>query len=264
MADNKIILVAVGIAVVPLLFYAIIFIDEPISTSTSDWGAFGNYAAIGLSSLSITLIYLTYREQRKSNEITRVEQHVVTMTNTLVSLSEKYHERLDVLYNKFSEHFKVSFYNISDWNHTNVINVCTYYYSIIATENYHDAEFNYLFRYVQLCIDYILQEKSLTKDNKLLRLTEFSCILPESLRLLFLCWLLVNNHDRLGDYYKSTIFTLNETGSTLLKDIIIYACTGEQPALRQMPHINPDNIILEDYPEEQFPDTYIRLYKNKK
>ena len=93
MSDRKIILIALGVAFALLLIYAISFIGSPISFQTSDWGAFGSYAAIGVSSLSIALIYVTYREQRQTNEITRVEQHIVTMTNTLAVLSEKFHER---------------------------------------------------------------------------------------------------------------------------------------------------------------------------
>ena len=89
MSDRKIILIALGVAFALLLIYAISFIGTPISGQTSDWGAFGSYAAICVSSLSIALIYVTYREQRKTNEITRVEQHIVTMTNTLAILSEK-------------------------------------------------------------------------------------------------------------------------------------------------------------------------------
>lgn len=94
MSDRKIILIALGVAFALLLIYAISFIGSPISCQTSDWGAFGSYAAIGVSSLSIALIYVTYREQRQTNEITRVEQHIVTMTNTLAVLSEKFNERL--------------------------------------------------------------------------------------------------------------------------------------------------------------------------
>ena len=117
MSDRKIILIALGVAFALLLIYAISFIGTPISGQTSDWGAFGSYAAICVSSLSIALIYVTYREQRKTNEITRVEQHIVTMTNTLAILSEKYHDRLEVSYDKFSEHFKLPFYDISDWEY---------------------------------------------------------------------------------------------------------------------------------------------------
>ena len=188
MTDKKFIITAVGIATVLLLFYAICFIGAPISKSTSDWGAFGSYATICVSVLSITLIYVTYCEQRKTNEITRVEQHIVTMTNTLVSLSEKHHKSIDFSYDKFTEHFKLSFYDLSDCELNKTIKICTYYYSL-AINNDYDRNFNYIFRYTKLCIDYILNEKSLSTENKSLRITEFGCILPESMRILLFCWL---------------------------------------------------------------------------
>lgn len=261
MSDKKIISFAFGVALVLLLIYAFCFFGMPISDQTSDWGSFGSYAAICVSSLSIALIYVTYREQRKTNEITRVEQHIVTMTNTLMILSEKYHERLGVSYNHFSEHFKLPFYDMSDWEYDNTINICTYYYST-AIDDDHNGDFNYLFRYMQLCIDYILHEKSLSTENKCLRITEFGCTFPESMRIMLFCWLLINNQTRLEDYYKSGIFLLDETGPYLLKDVITYVCTKKRPPKRQLPLANPDDLILEDYPNEQFQDTYNRLFKN--
>ena len=94
MSDQKKIYIALGIAFVPLLIYVICFVGAPVSNHTSDWGAFGSYASISISSLSIFLIYVTYREQRRTNEITRIERQIMTMINTLVVLSNKYHERL--------------------------------------------------------------------------------------------------------------------------------------------------------------------------
>lgn len=261
MSDNKIILTSLGVAFVLLLIYAYCFIGMPISNHTSDWGAFGSYATIGVSSLSIALIYVTYREQRKTNEITRVEQHIVTMTNTLVALSEKYHERLTKSYDMFSQHFKISFYDMSDWEYENTMGICTRYYSSITIDDDHSGDFNYLFRYIQLCIDFIIHEKSLSRENKHLRITEFCCVLPECVRVLLFCWLLINYQATLADYYKAGIFMLDETGSPLLRDIITYVCTKKRPPKRPIPQINPDNIILEDYPKEQFPDTYKRLYE---
>ena len=264
MSDRKIILIALGVAFALLLIYAISFIGTPISGQTSDWGAFGSYAAICVSSLSIALIYVTYREQRKTNEITRVEQHIVTMTNTLAILSEKYHDRLEVSYDKFSEHFKLPFYDISDWEYDKTIKICTYYYSSITINDDYNGDFNYLFRYMQLCIGYILHEKSLSTENKYLRITEFGCVFPESMRIMLFCWLLINNHIILEDYYKSGIFILDETGPSLLGDVITYVCTKKRPPQRQIPDVNPNAIIFEDYPNEQFPDTYKRLFENSK
>ena len=56
---------------------------------------------------------------------------------------------------------------------------------------------------------------------------------------------------------------LDEKNSyALLEDIITYISTGKLPPKRQIQEINPDNIIFEDFPNEQFYDTYNRLFKN--
>ncbi|MBP5542013.1 MAG: hypothetical protein J6X88_10235 [Bacteroidales bacterium] len=262
MTDKKIILIALGVAIAPLMAYVICFWGIDISDNTTDWGAFGSYAAICVSSLSIALIYVTYREQRRTNEITRVEQHIVTMTNTLAVLSEKYNKRLEVSYCKFSEHFKLPFYDISDWEYDKTIKICKYYYSSITINDDYNGNINYFFRYLQLCIDYILNEKSLSTENKYLRITEFGFIFPESIRIMLFCWLLINNQTSLKDYYNSGIFILDETGPSLLEDVITYVCTKKCPPQRQIPEIDPNDIILEDYPNEQFHDTYNRLFNN--
>jgi len=260
MSDNKIIFISLVVALGLLLIYALYFIGMPISNHTSDWGAFGSYVTIGVSFLSIALIYVTYREQRKTNEITRVEQHFVTMTKTIVAQSEKFHEKLTRSYDMFSQHFKLSFYDMSDWKYENIRKICTRYYSITINDDY-NKDFNYLFRYMQLCIDYIIHEKSLSNEDKLLRIAEFCCVLPESVRVLLFCWLLINNQSALENYYKYRIFMLDETEAPLLKDIITYVCTKKRPPQKLVQKFNPDSIILEDYPKEQLPDTYKRLFE---
>ncbi len=259
MSDKKIILIAFYVAFVLLLVYVLCFIGMPISNQTSDWGAFGSYAVLCVNSMSIALIYVTYREQRKTNEITRVEQHIVTMANTLVGLSEKYHEEFDVSCDKFSEHFKCTFNDMDNIEYNRTVSVCKYYYSSITNDDTNE-KFDYFFRYMQLCIDYILNEKSLSIEDKNLRITEFRCIFPESIRILLFGWLLINNKAiLLEDYYKSGIFMLDETRSSLLKDVITFVCTNERPQKRHIPKLNIDDIILDYNPNEQFSDTYVKI-----
>lgn len=261
MTDKKIVLIASGVAIALLMLYVTWFWGMGLSSNTTDWGAFGSYAAICMGSLSIALIYVTYREQRRTNEITRVEQHIESMTYTLGVLSEKYHKRFEVSYDKFSEHLKLPFYDMSDWEYNNTIKVCKIYYSMAVGDEY-IGNFNYVFRYMQLCVDYILNEDSLSSENKTLRVTEFACTLPESLRMLLFCWLLINDQTKLEVYYKSGIFMLEETAPPLLDDIVTYICTRKQPLRKISSEVNLDDIILEDFPDEQFNDTYNRLFKN--
>ena len=105
MSDKKIVLMAFGMTVVMMLFYILHFTDADISSHPADWGAFGNYAAVCVGILSIALIYITYREQRRTNEITRTEQHIVTMTKTLGTLVDKQASKLEVYYTNLGEHF---------------------------------------------------------------------------------------------------------------------------------------------------------------
>lgn len=79
MSDKKIIFAALSIVIILLLFYFVTFWGADVSINSSDWGAFGNYAAICVSVLSIAFIYVTYREQRNTNEISRTEQHIAVM-----------------------------------------------------------------------------------------------------------------------------------------------------------------------------------------
>lgn len=263
MSDKKIIWVAIGITIVLLSFYVVCFIDSDISKSTSDWGAFGNYVAICVSTLSIALIYVTYREQRNTNEITRTEQHVATMNNTLIALIEKYQSKIDAFYSKFSKHFETPCDDLTDCEYDGIVKVCIYYYSSIMIGNDDSTNMNYLFQYMQLCIDYVIHNKALSKEDKQLRMTEMSCIMPESIRVLFFCWLILNNPKNIEKYHKLRLFILDDTGSDFLKNIIAFVCTKKSPSKKQMKTVNSSEIILDDRPNEQFFDTYSRLNREE-
>lgn len=264
MSEKKIIWIAIVIAVVVLSFYVINFIGFGLSDNTADWGSFGNYAAIALSVLSIALIFATYREQRSTNEITRVEQHIVTMSNTLIALTEKNRSKLETIYTSFCKHFIVPFGDLSDCEHSKVVKVCNYYYStstIMLSDN--DTEnLNSLFKYMHLCFDFVIHDKALSKENKQLRITELSCLLPESLRTMFFCWSLLFNSGGLKEYHKSGLFNLDYTSSSLLKDVIDFVCTEKRK--EPIKTLGAGEIILDDHPDEQFFDTYSRINDEEK
>ena len=258
MSDKKIILLAFGVTFVAIITYVICFWGTGVSKNTTDWGAFGNYAAICVSTLSIALIYVTYREQRNANEITRTEQHIATMNNTLIDLIRKRQSKLETYYSKFCEHFKVSFVDLTDCEYDGIVKVCTYYYSSTMIDD-DSANLNYLFQYVKLCIDYVIHNKVLSKGDKQLRMTELSCIIPESIRVLFFCWLIPNNPKVLKEYHELGLFILDDTGSDLIKNVIAFVCTQKCPPKKQMKMVDLYGIILDDHPDEQFFDTYFRL-----
>ncbi len=261
MTDKKIILIAFGVTFTTIVFYAICFWGTEISKNTTDWGAFGNYLAVGVSMLSIALIYITYREQRKTNEITRSEHHITTMLKTLDTLSTKNQSRIESTYSNILEHFKVPFYDLSEYEYEKLVKVCIFYYSLALGEKEDSIKLNYYFQYLNLCIDNIIHNKTLSKEQIQLQITELSCVLTEDSRLLFFFWLLISDSKVLDLYYKCGLFFISDEVSPLLKDIVSYICSDKRPTKRPTRNFNMDDIILGDYTKEQFSDTYSRMFK---
>lgn len=235
----------------------------PLSEETSDWGAFGSYVGMGISILSITLIYITYNEQRLSNRIERFEQHLKSMTDTLSDLVKRDSTILEKDYQSFLSHFMVPFYDISDCEVPKTEGVCTYYLSQITYNK--GYEYQNLFKYLTLVIKYIINEKTLERGDKEGRVVELSCILPESLRTFYFCWLLQQeNRDFLEYCYSNGLFVVDKPNDNLLSDVIRLVCTGTKPKKEAPVPIDSNHIELEDYSNEPFDETYNRLFNNKK
>ena len=261
MSDRKIIFTAFGIVIILLLFYFASFWGADVSRESSDWGAFGNYAAICVSILSIAFIYVTYREQRNTNETVRTEQHIAVMVNTILSISEGKRAQLDSIYSKICGHFKEPFSCISDYQYDRIVKVFIYYYSTIAEEDINSLK--YLIQYTHLSINYIIHDKSLSKANKKLRLTELSCIIPESIRIILFFWMIQNKSRDLKEFYSYGIFSINDNSYSFLENIITYVCTTKCPPDSPIQDINVEDIILDDYPHELFSETYSKLNRKE-
>ena len=66
---KKPIVIATLFDIVLVVAYIISFYGASLSDKTSDWGAFGSYVGMGISTFSVALIYITYNEQKQSNRI---------------------------------------------------------------------------------------------------------------------------------------------------------------------------------------------------
>lgn len=188
MRPRNYIYIAVAILLLTIIIYVVCSYNTPLSEKTSDWGAFGSYIGMGISILSVTLIYITYNEQRHSNRIERFEQHLKSMTDTLSDLVKRNKTSIEKDYQSFLSHYMVPFYDISGYEAQKTEGVCTYYLSQIIYNRRN--EYQNLFKYMTLVIKYIIKEKTLEKEDKEGRVVELSCILPESLRTFYFCWLL--------------------------------------------------------------------------
>ena len=119
----------VVVIVLPIIIYCYHFKDTPLSDNTSDWGAWGSYVGIGISILSVSLIYITYKEQQESNRIGRFEEHFHISLRTSIELFEKRKNVIDSIFSKVENHVRNPFDPLTDYEQSKVQNILGYYYS---------------------------------------------------------------------------------------------------------------------------------------
>lgn len=249
----------VAIAFVILLLIIVVYMasfhNMPLSGKTSDWGAFGSYMGIGISALSIALIYVTYNEQRKTNQISRFEQHFRLMLETAAELVKKSENEIALDYPKFISHFSDPFFDFSDIEVEKVEGTCNYLLSRFVQDK--DRNYEHLFKYIYITIQCIKNEPLLESDEKEGRTIELACVLPESIRNLFFCWLIEKDHNLLNYCYKNGFFITDSPRNGLLSEIIKMVCTGERPPKEEATPI--DDII--DF-EGKDPESFFDIYKH--
>lgn len=252
------IIIAIFLLFLTVFLYMVNFYGMPLSKSTTDWGAFGNYIGIGISFLSVTLIYITYNEQRHSNEIERFEQHVKSMTDILSELIEKKSSTMVEKYQSLVVHFIDQFFDISSYDKQKSEKVCSYYFSDIV--NTDDNDCVQLFKYMTLLINEIKNKDTLKTLEKEERMIELSCIIPTQFRLLYFFWLTYSKEYTLLEYcYLNRLFCLDNDDDTVLGEVIKLVCTGTNKKSSSVT-IDVFRTELEDYSKETFDDTYKRLF----
>ena len=247
-------IIGLVIAISLLLIYSFHFKGTPLSDSTSDWGAWGSYVGIGVSILSVFLIYITYKEQQESNRIGRFEEHFHISLRTSMELFEK---RKNVIFNKVENHFRNSFDPLMDYEQSKVQNILGYYYSSAVIDCREECE--EIFRYLFSFLLSIKNNNMLDDKEKESRFREISCLLPENGRILFLCWGFCFKHET-KQFYNYGLYQTSSFSKSPIMNVIKFACVGKRP---KKEHINVENLELEDYSSEEFQDTYKRLFNNK-
>lgn len=185
------------------------------------------------------------------------------MTDTLLDLVKRNGTTIEKDYQSLLSHFNVSFYDMSNCEAKKAEGVCVYYLSQIVYNKRND--YQHLFNYMTLIIKYIKEDSFLDKVEKGGRIVELSCVMPESFRTFYFCWLIQQDERQLLEYcYEYNFFVSDAPNDNLLSDIIRLVCTGNKPRKEAPVPINTDNIELEDYTNELFDETYNRLFNNKK
>ena len=248
------VLVGTAIAVVLIAFYAVHFYNAPLSDETSDWGAWGSFAGIGISILSVSLIYITYKEQQESNQIGRFEEHFHISLRTSIEIFEKRKNVIDSIFSKVENHFRNPFDSLMDYEQSKVQNLLGYYYSSTVRDSREECE--EIFRYLYFFLLSIQDNSMLDNKEKESHFREISCLLPENGRILFLCWGFCSEHET-KQFYNYGFYQTSIYNDTTLMDVVRFACIGKRPKKEK---INVEDIEFEDHSSEEFQDTYERLF----
>lgn len=251
------VIVGIAIAVVLIVFYAVHFYNAPLSDKTSDWGAWGSYVGIGVSILSVSLIYITYKEQQESNRIGRFEEHFHISLRTLIELFEKRKNVIDSIFNKVENHFRNPFDPLTDYEQSKVQTILGNFYSSAVIDCREECE--EIFWYLFFFLLSIQNNTMLDNKEKESHFREISCLLPENGRILFLCWGFCFKHET-KQFYNYGLYQTSSFSKSPIMDVVKFACVGKRP---KKEHINVENLEFEDYSSEEFQDTYERLFNNK-
>lgn len=251
------IMVGTAIALPLNVFYAVYFYNAPLYNKTSDWGAWGSYVGIGVSILSVSLIYITYKEQQESNRIGRFEEHFHISLRTSIELFEKRKNVIDIIFSKFENHFRNPFDSLMDYEQSKVQNILGYYYSSAVIDCREECE--EIFRYLFFFLLSIKSKSMFDNKEKESCFKEISCLLPENGRILFLCWGFYSEHET-KLFYNYGLYQTSSFSKSPIMDVVKFACVGKRP---KKEHINAENLEFEDYSSKEFQDTYERLFNNK-
>lgn len=245
------------IALMVISAYTIHFHNTQLSDNTSDWGAWGSYVSIGISILSITLIYVTYKEQQESNRISRFVDNYHVSLKTLSELFAKNNHSIKLIYNMVNQKFTNPLDDLSEYEQDNIKKLLGYFYdsAINHINNEKDEAFFYLF----FTLNTIKSNNISNKEEQKRCITEISCIIPDYARILFLCWGCHNNYS-VTSYYNLGLYRTRSIKNECLKNIVRFACTGIRPQKEET--IEGDYNLDCDSPED-YQKTYKRLFNNK-
>lgn len=247
----------IAIAAILIIVYLIHFSHAPLSDNTSDWGAWGSYVNVGISLISISLIYITYKEQQKSNKIARFEEHYHVALKTAGELFERKKEIIKDSYNRIENHFRNPFDPLTDYTQRNTKKVLGYYYSSAVFDV--QQECDEVFRYFYTALNSIKNNSVIDEDEKFRCYTEISCLFLEEARILLLFWGYNKGID-LSEYYSKGLFRTSINNNEALVNIVKFACTGERPKKKK---INIEDIDFGYNTNEDFTEIYNRLFNNK-
>lgn len=184
-----------------------------------NWAYLGNYVGGMIGIVSVVLLYITYREQRRSNLQIHYEKMLLHHINVINLIYSRYNENIINCSNKILNLFRFPLVKI---NMTRDLAECsfTYIYTYYVNVDSIDNTFEELFKYVNYTV--ISMENHDISDNKEDYVREISFALNQQTKLIMFFYLVANNKvDTLRVYEKyhffNDLFGMNEQLDEVLR-----------------------------------------------
>lgn len=263
---NKKTIILLGVILIFIIISCIVkFYDCSTFVGMVSWGTVADYMNVVVGILSIYLIYVTYREQSRSNKIGRFEERYKTFVHIFLDLMNSERPLIDSTYKSLCEHFAGVTTDVPVGTVEENCKILTYYYSSILLSAETES-LNECFKYLNFFIGNLHHSKDISTEEKKARLLELSAVLSENVRILFFCWKLCENDKSLLDYCYKCHFLDIMPNDCILANIIHNICTSNF-LNNKNDKIDWENIVIDvddTYrAEETYADTYDRLFNNK-
>ena len=183
--------------VVVFIPYILVFARNGISHQTQDWSYLGSYIGGTLGIVSVFLLYITYREQRRTNHVDHFEKTLLYHVDNIVKLQEKNKETIRFI----SDKIVGLFFYLGEYEYNNEYNkeqaekVIGYTYSnILLNTKQLNRSFEDLCRYIEYSLFHI--EKDNIIDDKIIFAQEINIVLSLELKVVLFCFTISNKKCR--------------------------------------------------------------------
>lgn len=220
--------VCLGIMLLILLgSYICMFAPNGISSHVGDWASFGEYIGGALGAISVFLIYITYREQRKTNHQDHFEKVSFCHLKTIAKLQTTYLPKIEKMYNIIVMLFKNDLLDLKGYNKKDVESAISYIYTHINNFEEGENSISEFFMYIEYAVKHIDADTLI--DNKSLYVYEVKNVLKVDSLVSLLFYLVSNNKtEQLHLYNQYRLFDNLHTDNALWNQTIDIFCPSSK------------------------------------
>ena len=194
--DDHIFSCVIIMVLVSIIPYVFVFAKNGISDKIEDWAFFGGYIGGTLFICSIFLLYITYREQRKTNHRDHFEKMLLYHIDNITKLQKDHQNSIQFLYDKIIGLFPFDDnQNHKDISKAKAEKVIGYMYSSIINVELKNKKIEEFFHYIEYSLIHI--ENDMIIDYKENYAMEIEIIMSLESKVAFLCYIITYNKKEL-------------------------------------------------------------------